>query len=211
MSFTEVARVTSDGFHFSTSPSLLPSLPPFTFSFLFRHGLTTSSNASNMKVRNWDIDIDRWLNHYIPRNQLSKLPRPVSRFLGYRDKPHYEVGNVLVAWWACVGAFVGVVIIEAVLMIPAINNLGVPVVIASFVSFPRGIEARAKLIQNRVQLRSLSTTSFHRLWPSLAIPCLDISSPPWSASASRSFSCSIRISRTYGGSPALCHAGWRRR
>ena len=44
------------------------------------------------------------------------------------------------AWWACVGAFTGVVIIEAVLMIPAIHDLGVPIVIASFVSYKISIE-----------------------------------------------------------------------
>lgn len=87
-----------------------------------------------MNIQSWNIDIDSWLNPYIPRNQLSKFPTPVSRYLGYRDKPQYKIGNVLVAWWACVGAFTGVIIIEAVLMIPAINDLGVPIVIASFVS-----------------------------------------------------------------------------
>ena len=86
-----------------------------------------------MNIRSWNIDIDSWLNPYIPRNQLFKLPTPVSRYLGYRVKPQNEIGNVLVAWWACVGAFTGVIIIEAVLMIPAIHDLGVPIVIASFV------------------------------------------------------------------------------
>lgn len=86
-----------------------------------------------MGVKSWDIDIDRWLNPLVPYNRLSRLPPPVSRFLGYRDGPRGEIGNVLVAWWAFVGAFSGVAAIEAVLMIPEIQKHGVPTVIASFV------------------------------------------------------------------------------
>ena len=86
-----------------------------------------------MGAKSWDLDIDHWLNAFVPRNHLSKLPRPVSRFLGHRDRPHAEIGNVLVACWACVGAFTGVILIEAVLMIPKIHDHGVPIVIASFV------------------------------------------------------------------------------
>ena len=86
-----------------------------------------------MGLKSWDIDIDRWLNPFVPYNRLSRLPRPVSRFLGYRNEPHKETGNVLVAWWSLVGAFSGVAAIEAVLMIPEIQKHDVPTVIASFV------------------------------------------------------------------------------
>ena len=41
---------------------------------------------------------------------------------------------MLIAGWAFLGAFVGIITIEAVLMIPAIHDHGVPIVIASFVS-----------------------------------------------------------------------------
>ncbi|KAL8787495.1 MAG: hypothetical protein Q9195_007742 [Heterodermia aff. obscurata] len=85
-----------------------------------------------MGVKSWDIDIDRWLNPLVPYNRLSRLPRPISRFLGYRNGPHGEVGNILVAWWAFVGAFSGVAVLEAALMIPEIQKHGVPTVIASF-------------------------------------------------------------------------------
>ena len=160
-----------------------------------------------MKVTSWNIDIDQWLNPYIPRNQLSKLPRPVSRFLGYRDEPHHEIGNIIVAWWACFGAFTGVVIIEAVLMIPAIHDLGVPVVIASFVGFPvRG--SIAKLIPNRARLPSLSTTSLHRPWPNLGIVFLDTYFLLLSAYVLRNFSCLARTSRSLDGWPAHYLVGW---
>ena len=86
-----------------------------------------------MGLKSWDIDIDRWLNPFVPYNRLSKLPRLISRFLGYRNEPHHDIGNVLVAWWAFVGAFSGVAVIAAVLMIPEIQKHGVPTAIASFV------------------------------------------------------------------------------
>ena len=86
-----------------------------------------------MGLESWDVDIDKLLNRFVPYNRLFKLPRPVSRFLGYRSGPHHEIGNVLVAWWAFVGAFAGVAVIEAVLMIPEIQKHGVPTAIASFV------------------------------------------------------------------------------
>ena len=86
-----------------------------------------------MGVTDWNVDVDRWLNKFIPRNRLSKLPAPVAHFLGHRNGPYKELGNVLIAWWAFIGAFTGVIIIKAVLMIPEIHNRGVPVVIASFV------------------------------------------------------------------------------
>ncbi len=79
----------------------------------------------------WNFDVDPWLNRYIPRNRLDRLPAPISRFLGHGQRK--PIGNVLVAWWAFIGAFVGVVIIEAVLMIPEINKHGVPIAVASFV------------------------------------------------------------------------------
>ncbi|KAG7005236.1 hypothetical protein G7Y79_00021g051030 [Physcia stellaris] len=85
-----------------------------------------------MGIRDWNIDIDQWLNPYLPSNRLSKLPRPISHFLGHRNEPRPDVGNVLVACWAFVGAFVGVIIIESFLMIPVIHDHGGPIIIASF-------------------------------------------------------------------------------
>lgn len=86
-----------------------------------------------MGIRDWNIDIDQWLNPYLPTNRLSKLPRPISHFLGHRNEPCSDVGNVLIACWAFVGAFVGVIIIESFLMIPIIHDHGGPIIIASFV------------------------------------------------------------------------------
>ena len=86
------------------------------------------------EARHCSFDIDRHLNAYIPPNFVHRLPKPIARFLGYRDGPRRDVGNLLIAGWAFFGAFVGIIVIEAVFMIPAIHDHGVPVVIASFVS-----------------------------------------------------------------------------
>ena len=88
-----------------------------------------------MEAKHYSFDIDRHLNPYLPSNFVHRLPKPIARFLGYRDGPRRDIGNVLIAGWAFFGAFVGIIIIEAVLMIPAIHDHGVPVVIASFVSY----------------------------------------------------------------------------
>ena len=82
-------------------------------------------------INSLDLDLDRWLNPYIPHNRVARLPAPISRFLGHGSRG--QLGNVLVAWWSFFGAFAGVVIIEAALMIPEIHNHGVPIVVASFV------------------------------------------------------------------------------
>lgn len=84
-------------------------------------------------AKDWHLDIDRSINPYIPRNIVYRLPSSLSRFLGYRDRPRQEIGNVIVAAWALLGAFVGVIVIEAVFMIPKIRQHGPPLLIASFV------------------------------------------------------------------------------
>lgn len=89
------------------------------------------------RARQWDIDIDHYADRYIPASQLYRLPKPISRFLGYREKPQHDVGNVLGAFWSLLGAFCGLGVIAAVF-----NNTAViqahspPVLIASFVSSP---------------------------------------------------------------------------
>ncbi|KAK0512939.1 hypothetical protein JMJ35_004956 [Cladonia borealis] len=84
------------------------------------------------EAKHFSVDIDRHLNAYIPSNFVHRLPKPIARFLGYRDGPRQDIGNVLIAGWAFLGAFVGIITIEAVFMIPAIHDHGVPIVIASF-------------------------------------------------------------------------------
>lgn len=85
------------------------------------------------EAKDWQFDIDRYINPYLPRYYLQVLPKPLSHFLGYRDRPRRQVGTLIVAAWAFLGALVGVIAIEAVFMIPTIQEHGVPLIIASCV------------------------------------------------------------------------------
>ena len=85
------------------------------------------------RAKDWDIDVDRYIKPYIPRNFVYRLPKPLPRFLGYRVAAQPEIGNVLVAAWAFLGAFIGLVVIEAVFSTPPIHRHSPPLVIASFV------------------------------------------------------------------------------
>lgn len=82
-----------------------------------------------------DFDIDTHLNPYIPPSRLDVLPTWLSWFLGYRTHNRKPVGSVVVWWWAFIGAFVGLLVVEAVYMLPALRSEGKSVVIASLVRF----------------------------------------------------------------------------
>ncbi|KAL9130360.1 MAG: hypothetical protein Q9217_001418 [Psora testacea] len=86
----------------------------------------------NLNPSAWHVDIDKYLNRLVPPNFIHTLPRPISHFLGYRESPQADTGNILVAFWACLGAFVGVIVLEGVFMIPEIRHRGPPLLIASF-------------------------------------------------------------------------------
>lgn len=86
-----------------------------------------------IEAKDWHFDVDKYINPYIPRNHIHRLPKPIAHFLGYRDKPRKEIGNLLVAAWSFLGAFVGCVVIAAIFTIPEIHDHDVPIVIASFV------------------------------------------------------------------------------
>lgn len=85
------------------------------------------------EAKDWHIDVDKHLNLYIPQNLVHRFPRPISHFLGHRDRPRTGIGNLLVAGWALVGAFVGVVVLEAAFMASVFKDHGAPLLIASFV------------------------------------------------------------------------------
>lgn len=89
------------------------------------------------RTREWDLDIDRYLNRIIPASPLHKLPTPVSRFLGYRKEQRQDVGNVMGAVWSFVGAFLGLAVVAAVFNnTESIQWHQPPALIASFVSLP---------------------------------------------------------------------------
>lgn len=61
-----------------------------------------------------DFDIDVYLNRFIPRPWLHKLPTWVSWGLGYRKKLPRKVSTVVVWIWTFIGAFCGISVVQAV-------------------------------------------------------------------------------------------------
>jgi hypothetical protein len=86
-----------------------------------------------MRAQDLEFDVDHYLNRLIPRNRLHLLPKPISWFLGYRSSPGPRIGNVLVWWWAFIGAFTGLLVVEAVFQTEQLQSEGTPIVIASLV------------------------------------------------------------------------------
>ena len=73
------------------------------------------SNPGKRKLSRKDIhlDIDAYLNPFIPPNPIKWFPKPIARFLGHRDEPAKELGNIVISSWALVGAFLGLLITAA--------------------------------------------------------------------------------------------------
>lgn len=109
----------------------------------------SSSNASSgheqIKQRheprwltwNYNFDVDHYINPFIPSGPriLRRLPGPVHRFLGHRDKMETEKDSDLVVWlWAFLGAFAGVAVVENVFMHwKFMMEKGAPIIVGSYV------------------------------------------------------------------------------
>lgn len=83
----------------------------------------------------WHFDIDRYLNHIVPAPRWRLVPYPVSYFLGYRKGNKVDrIGNIAMTFWAFVGIFVAILLIElAMRSISVVEESGI-LIIASFVS-----------------------------------------------------------------------------
>lgn len=78
------------------------------------------------------FDLDDHLNPFLPPNPIKKLPKPIARFLGYRDEPAKELGNIIISLWALLGAFLGLTVTAAVYKFPhEIAKYHPPVLFAS--------------------------------------------------------------------------------
>ncbi|PWY85845.1 hypothetical protein BO94DRAFT_535981 [Aspergillus sclerotioniger CBS 115572] len=80
------------------------------------------------------VDIDAHLNPYLPPPPWRRLPRPISRFFGYRETiPPKPLGNLVVAFWALIGVFCGVLIVAEVSEhVPSFQAHHAPIIVASF-------------------------------------------------------------------------------
>ena len=131
----------------------------------------------SLEAKEIHFDIDKYLNPYIPRNRVARLPKPISHFLGHRESPRKEIGNLLIAAWSFLGAFVGVVVIEAFFKIPAIYDHGVPLLIGSFVRCSFNEPKTTPLTMDRVRQPYSNTIRSSPHWHSLVIQSSDTPSP----------------------------------
>jgi hypothetical protein len=114
----------------------------YTYVYVYLHSTLFSKRHNDMaflrRAREWDLDIDHYLNRIVPPSPLRHFPTPVSRFLGYRKEQKPDVGNVLGAWWSFVGAFCGLAVVAAVFNnTESIRGHSPPALIASFVCLLR--------------------------------------------------------------------------
>ncbi|KZL82526.1 hpp family protein [Colletotrichum incanum] len=83
--------------------------------------------------REWNFDIDRFLNPFIPPPPWKHLPYPIAHFFGYRKSKPNNVGNLLSVFWACIGVFCGVAVVALVSrQIPIFKEHGAPIIVGSF-------------------------------------------------------------------------------
>lgn len=110
---------------------------PLGFYFCLAHLFLVPSLAgqcgTKMPTGPYDFDIDRYISRIVPRSRLHLLPKPISRFLGYRSTPAPPTGNILIWCWSFIGAFCGILIVEVVFETEHFQSQGVPPVVASLV------------------------------------------------------------------------------
>ena len=94
---------------------------------------------SRVDLSRWHLDIDSYLNPFLPAPPWHRLPRPVSHVLGHRREKPGLLGNLIVAVWSLIGVFCGVALVAAVSNhVPLFQTHHAPIVVGSFVSSPRG-------------------------------------------------------------------------
>ncbi|KND90043.1 Transmembrane protein [Tolypocladium ophioglossoides CBS 100239] len=86
-----------------------------------------------MRHRAWNFNIDRFLNPFVPPPPWRYLPYPVARFFGYRKTKPQETGNLMPVFWAFIGIFCAILLIEAVSKrVPSFESHGAPIIVGSF-------------------------------------------------------------------------------
>ena len=88
-----------------------------------------------MTLGAWNFDVDRYLNHIVPPPPWRHLPYPVAWFFGYRKGKPNDIGNLRPIFWAFIGIFCAILIIEVVsLHVPSFQDHNAPLIVGSFVS-----------------------------------------------------------------------------
>ncbi|OAA55728.1 HPP family protein [Cordyceps fumosorosea ARSEF 2679] len=81
----------------------------------------------------WNFDIDRYLDPIVPAPPWRYLPYPVAHFLGYRKTKPANTGNIMPTFWAFIGIFCAIIIVQVVSThIPSFESHHVPAIVGSF-------------------------------------------------------------------------------
>ncbi|KAI2624918.1 HPP family-domain-containing protein [Hypoxylon sp. NC1633] len=81
----------------------------------------------------WNFEIDDYLNPWLPAAPWKHIPSPIARFLGHRPVPQRPLGNIAIIFWAFIGIFCSLTIIEAAgRAIPSFEERGTPIILCSF-------------------------------------------------------------------------------
>ncbi|RDA91138.1 hypothetical protein CP533_0436 [Ophiocordyceps camponoti-saundersi (nom. inval.)] len=86
-----------------------------------------------MSYREWNWDIDRHLNRFVPPPPWHLIPFPLARFLGHRrDKASPSTGNIVAMIWAFFGILVTISLIEGAMMsVPSFIANDGPIIVGS--------------------------------------------------------------------------------
>ncbi|GAO13205.1 hypothetical protein UVI_02025540 [Ustilaginoidea virens] len=85
------------------------------------------------RPRSWNFNIDHYLNPFVPSPPWKYLPYPLTWFLGYRKTKPQETGNLVAVFWAFIGVFASLVLIQAVsTRVPSFESHGAPIIVGSF-------------------------------------------------------------------------------
>ncbi|OTB09230.1 hypothetical protein M426DRAFT_316519 [Hypoxylon sp. CI-4A] len=81
----------------------------------------------------WHFEIDHYLNPWLPAAPWRHIPYPVAHFMGYRPQGQRPVGNLAMVFWAFIGVFCSLIIIEATSRaIPSFRAHDAPIIVGSF-------------------------------------------------------------------------------
>ena len=90
---------------------------------------------AKMGHRQWNFDIDQFLNYVVIPAPWQHLPYPIARFFGYRREKPPSTGNLMPIFWAFVGIWCAIAILEQVtLHVASFQDVKAPGIVGSFVS-----------------------------------------------------------------------------
>lgn len=85
----------------------------------------------------WQVNFDQYINPFLIPPPTRLLPRSVQRLLDRHKRSRPHLGNVVLGFWAFIGALVSLSLISIIdKNVPAFKSAGSPLIIGSFVSSP---------------------------------------------------------------------------